>query len=628
MVFIVNQFLILLWKSWITRFRHYCSTVFEVFSPLVLCLFLAYIYSRFNTGNPEGGRDTDESTISTMNQQYTVDLDQDRGRGREYWSSSHAFFYSPPNQVTDDLMARIKRYYYNDFIMEPIATAGEVDAKLEEILAAIAKRKERKERDPNEKSVFSKAFAVVFIEKALNDGRLDYTIRSTENELSQAIHRLFPVKWKIGRADSTRIYDDFTQIQILVNNAFAERLAEKSGKPDKISRVVAKRMPYPKTEEQLKFSLCDLIAGSIAVGYVVMCPLIVKRICDEKETKAKEMLKMMGLSDWVFWGSHFISYYTIMIFQSSVFAVILCFGFLGDAILANTNFFIVFVLFLIYSAQTVLFCMTITTVFNRPVVGVIVTVIVWICTYAIPFGIWNPSLNPSMNVIATNKYRLLTSFLPNGGLSWALSIIGQFEDMNQSASLIRQSYLYGDLTLGLVMFVMLLSCLLYGLLIWYLDNVWPFQFGVPKSPLYLFQPSYWCPNRYIDVDKRADTPKSDLVIDTRNFEREPDTGLTIAIKNLTKRFGGFGYYSKTAVDNMSLNIYNNQITALLGHNGAGKTTTMNMITGIFPPTSGTVIVDGFDICLSTKKARMRVGLCPQVWSLFMTFVSLNSETFD
>lgn len=36
---------------------------------------------------------------------------------------------------------------------------------------------------------------------------------------------------------------------------------------------------------------------------------------------------------------------------------------------------------------------------------------------------------------------------------------------------------------------------------------------------------------------------------------------------------------KKAVDNLNLDMYNGQITALLGHNGAGKTTTMSMLTG-------------------------------------------------
>ena len=40
---------------------------------------------------------------------------------------------------------------------------------------------------------------------------------------------------------------------------------------------------------------------------------------------------------------------------------------------------------------------------------------------------------------------------------------------------------------------------------------------------------------------------------------------------------------RVAVDNVSLNMYEGQITALLGHNGAGKTTTMSILTGSCAP---------------------------------------------
>ena len=51
----------------------------------------------------------------------------------------------------------------------------------------------------------------------------------------------------------------------------------------------------------------------------------------------------------------------------------------------------------------------------------------------------------------------------------------------------------------------------------------------------------------------------------------PDLAIGIALKNLTKKYG---YSKRNAVDNLSLNFYENQITSLLGHNGAAKTTTL------------------------------------------------------
>ena len=46
---------------------------------------------------------------------------------------------------------------------------------------------------------------------------------------------------------------------------------------------------------------------------------------------------------------------------------------------------------------------------------------------------------------------------------------------------------------------------------------------------------------------------------------------------------------------LSLDMYEDQITAILGHNGAGKTTFFNMLTGLTMPTSGTASIYGLDI---------------------------------
>ncbi|NXS84450.1 ABCA4 protein, partial [Erpornis zantholeuca] len=71
-----------------------------------------------------------------------------------------------------------------------------------------------------------------------------------------------------------------------------------------------------------------------------------------------------------------------------------------------------------------------------------------------------------------------------------------------------------------------------------------------------------------------------------------------------------------AVDGMNITFYEGQITAFLGHNGAGKTTTMSILTGLFPPTSGTVLVGGLDIQTHMDSIRHRLGMCPQHNILF------------
>ena len=62
---------------------------------------------------------------------------------------------------------------------------------------------------------------------------------------------------------------------------------------------------------------------------------------------------------------------------------------------------------------------------------------------------------------------------------------------------------------------------------------------------------------------------------------------------------------------MSLDIYENQITGLLGHNGAGKTTTTFMLCGIYAPDKGNAFILGNSIKTQMNKIRSSLGFCPQ-----------------
>ena len=62
------------------------------------------------------------------------------------------------------------------------------------------------------------------------------------------------------------------------------------------------------------------------------------------------------------------------------------------------------------------------------------------------------------------------------------------------------------------------------------------------------------------------------------------------IEHLTMRFGGV-----VAVNDLSMDINRGEIVALIGPNGAGKTTAFNMVTGVYTPTAGRIILGGQDI---------------------------------
>lgn len=80
----------------------------------------------------------------------------------------------------------------------------------------------------------------------------------------------------------------------------------------------------------------------------------------------------------------------------------------------------------------------------------------------------------------------------------------------------------------------------------------------------------------------------------------------IRVDRLTKMFG-----PKRAVDDISFTVEPGEVLGFLGPNGAGKSTTMRMITGFFPPTSGTVKVGGHDIVEDPIAAKKLMGYLPE-----------------
>lgn len=85
----------------------------------------------------------------------------------------------------------------------------------------------------------------------------------------------------------------------------------------------------------------------------------------------------------------------------------------------------------------------------------------------------------------------------------------------------------------------------------------------------------------------------------------------IQVENLVKRYG-----NHTAVDHLSFTVEKGQIYGFLGPNGAGKSTTMNIMTGYIAASSGTVMINGFDILKDPMKAKQCIGYLPEVPPLY------------
>lgn len=86
----------------------------------------------------------------------------------------------------------------------------------------------------------------------------------------------------------------------------------------------------------------------------------------------------------------------------------------------------------------------------------------------------------------------------------------------------------------------------------------------------------------------------------------------ISVKNLVKKFGNF-----VANDNLNFEVYEGEIFGFLGANGAGKTTALRILSGLSEPTSGEVIVAGYNAKKEAEKIKRNIGYMCQKFSLYL-----------
>ncbi len=79
--------------------------------------------------------------------------------------------------------------------------------------------------------------------------------------------------------------------------------------------------------------------------------------------------------------------------------------------------------------------------------------------------------------------------------------------------------------------------------------------------------------------------------------------IAIQMKDIVKKFGDF-----TANDHINLTVHKGEVHAILGENGAGKSTLMNVLYGLYRPTSGEIFVGGKKVAIDSPKKAIEMGI--------------------
>ena len=102
------------------------------------------------------------------------------------------------------------------------------------------------------------------------------------------------------------------------------------------------------------------------------------------------------------------------------------------------------------------------------------------------------------------------------------------------------------------------------------------------------------------MDKSRMVPvPSNAIMPERDIDKTP----ILETHHLGIDFGGL-----TAVDELSLTVGKTEIAGLIGPNGAGKTTVFNLLTNVYQPTRGTIMLDGKSTAKKTTAQVNRMGI--------------------
>lgn len=253
--------------------------------------------------------------------------------------------------------------------------------------------------------------------------------------------------------------------------------------------------------------------------------------------------------------------------------------------------------------------------------------------------LWFISYTPFL-FLAINHVRLsqnaqiMLSLLPNFAMSYGLRIVMEAEEMGdglQWNNLFDDTIDEGHLTVGLMIYLMIPMPIILTLITFYVEKLHPTKYGVPEKWNYIFSVKFWkelfgkVDDDDIDKDNNSETnskeqdEKLKQPVDEKpkevNKYFEPnlfDLVAGVKAENLRKEYNE----EKIALNDLTIEIYCDQITTIVGHNGAGKTTFIKLLTGMTRPTSGTAIINGYNIKKNLKMARQSIGICPQHNVLF------------
>ncbi|XP_008580998.1 PREDICTED: ATP-binding cassette sub-family A member 13-like, partial [Galeopterus variegatus] len=342
--------------------------------------------------------------------------------------------------------------------------------------------------------------------------------------------------------------------------------------------------------------------------WMVSVASMVRKLVYEREIQLEEYMRMMGVYPTIHFLAWFLENMATLTLSSAALAFILK----TSGIFLHSNAFIIFFFLLDFGVSVVMLSFLLSAFFSQANTAALCTSLVYMISF-LPYIVLLVLHNQLSFVIQTFLCLLSTTAFGQG-VFFITFLEGQEAGIQWSN--MYQALEQGGMTFGWVCWMILFDSSLYFFCGWYFRNLIPGTFGLRKPWYFPFTALYW--ESVSGVLEKWQRPLGSSLFFSEDFgnkgpspqnkEGELEGGPPgVSLVAVTKEYQGH----KVAIQDLTLTFHRDQITALLGTNGAGKTTIISMLTGLYPPTSGTIIVNGKNLHTDLPRVRMELGVCLQ-----------------
>ncbi|XP_041350183.1 phospholipid-transporting ATPase ABCA3-like [Gigantopelta aegis] len=456
-----RQVRLLLWKNFVLQKRKICVSVFEVALPVffaVVMLLIRMVAKKEEFTQPTlyPSIDVTDKTNTTLNY-YRLNI---------LFSPNNTLVTGIMNDVTNLSLAKGAYVNFQGFVNSN---------ELEKYYQSLAE-------------TYSVDIGVQFDNVDFGDSVLpphvdiSFRPRIISEDIPWETKRTYPFFQQGGPRDTSipqYLQSGFLFIQYMVNEAVIRQWNSSAGVFLDNLMVFLQRIPYPPyvrdpilTVTQNWFSLF------IMLSFILSAIQTTKGLVYEKERKLKESMKMMGLSSAAHWTSWLITSFILLVIIITVYVILCCAPIAKTGpVLTNTDPSVFFVFLLCYGVSVIAFCFMISVFIQRANVAAAVSGIM----FFLAFLPWFLLQSHYQDMTRTEK--LGTSLVFNTGMAFGVATISLYEGIGAGAqwsNIAEPASVDDNYSLLNAMLMLLGDSAIYFLITWYVDNVKPGEFGVPR----------------------------------------------------------------------------------------------------------------------------------------------------